>query len=118
MKNAVEENFYKNLGYNLSTIRKKNGISQGVLALNLKMSRFSIVNIEAGRQKPSIYLLLRISYVLNCSVNELIPNLGDEVKMDSAIIKLIKKEINFGFDSKNKFHEFYHISKKIMNNEL
>ncbi|GAB2798288.1 hypothetical protein GCM10027275_49830 [Rhabdobacter roseus] len=48
-------------------------MSQGDLALKINLSRTSVVNIEQGRQHPSLYLLWQISEALKVSIFDLIP---------------------------------------------
>ncbi|RKF32292.1 hypothetical protein BCY89_13930 [Sphingobacterium siyangense] len=69
----TEEEFYLDLGLNISRIRNRKQISQEGLADFLKLSRPSIANIEKGRQRPSILTLALIANYLKVDISELIP---------------------------------------------
>jgi len=68
---AVEEEFYKALGYKLFLERSRLGITQERLGEILGLSRVSIVNIEKGKQKPSIYQLCLIAEKFNLTLDML-----------------------------------------------
>ncbi len=53
--NRREKRFYKDFGQAIKIARKETGITQAQLAKKLKLSRVSVVNIEAGRQGVSLY---------------------------------------------------------------
>jgi transcriptional regulator with XRE-family HTH domain len=52
---------YHLLGQRIQQEREKAGISQSELARRLQMSRTSIVNIEAGRQRPPLHVIWQIA---------------------------------------------------------
>lgn len=54
-------------------IAKESGLSQDKLAELLNMSRASIVNIEAGRQRPPVHILWKIAEFLNTKISEVMP---------------------------------------------
>lgn len=58
-------------------------MSQDLLAQHLGISRASMVNIEAGRQRAPLHLLWQIAEVLHCKLTELIPT-PDEVAVRSS----------------------------------
>ncbi|QTV06745.1 helix-turn-helix transcriptional regulator [Faecalibacter bovis] len=68
-----ESLFYSELGNNILSIRTRKGISQDDLAKEIGLSRPSIANIEKGKQRPSIYILLQLSKILGVDIKELLP---------------------------------------------
>ena len=63
-----EEDFYIRIGRNIASVRSHNNMTQDNLANKLSVSRISIVNIEKGRQKPTVYMLLKMALILNSSL--------------------------------------------------
>jgi len=61
-----------NIAFNLSSLRKKRGLSQMQLAKLAGMTRASIALIETGSSNPSLELLLKLSASLKISIDELI----------------------------------------------
>lgn len=74
------EIFYTEIGERIRNSRKKNGLDQDGLAKHLNLTRTSIVNIEKGRQKVSIYQLFLLSQILNVTVFELVPFLTETIE--------------------------------------
>lgn len=68
-----EESFYEQVGERIRNYRLSAGINQEVFSELLTMTRASVVNIEKGRQRPSIFLLLTIAKILNVEYIDLIP---------------------------------------------
>lgn len=66
-----ELSYYIALGQKITELRVRNGYTQEKLAEILNLSRVSIVNIEKGRQKPSIYLFYKIAYHFNISIADI-----------------------------------------------
>ncbi len=73
MSNPTYTNFYRQLGERIRDARKTANLNQDVLASYLEMSRASIVNIEKGRQRSPVHLLVDIARILNVDVCSLIP---------------------------------------------
>lgn len=63
-----ETMFYKNIGLRIANLREKKGMTQEKLGQHVDLSRVSIVNIEKGRQKPSLYLLYKMAEVFGISL--------------------------------------------------
>jgi putative transcriptional regulator len=55
----------------LAKLRKENGITQLELAERLKVSRQSIIAIEAGKFNPSVILAIKISRLFKMLVDEI-----------------------------------------------
>ena len=54
-------------------IAKESSLSQDKLAELLNMSRASIVNIEAGRQRPPVHILWKIAEIFKVELSDVIP---------------------------------------------
>ncbi|QMU26599.1 helix-turn-helix transcriptional regulator (plasmid) [Adhaeribacter radiodurans] len=68
-------------------------MSQTDLASKINLSRTSIVNIEQGRQHPSLYLLSLIANVLKIGVHDLIPNNVVPASKDEELNSVLTKAI-------------------------
>jgi transcriptional regulator with XRE-family HTH domain len=68
---------YRYIGSKIREARENASLSQAALAKSLDMSRASIVNIEAGRQRPPVHVLWQISEKVGTKVSQLIPNQPD-----------------------------------------
>lgn len=55
----------------LKEFRENNGYSQEKLALELNVSRQTIISIEKGRYVPSLLLALKIAKKFKCKVEDL-----------------------------------------------
>ena len=105
MQNVDLDKFYEMMGARIKAARSKSEINQDALAEYLDLTRTSISNIETGRQRPAIHLLIQISRILKMSLLDLIPDLYDdelvlldfkhlnknEILSDSAINKTTEK---------------------------
>lgn len=88
----MKENvFYEKIGQKISSLRNKKAIKQDDLAQLLSLSRASVVNIEKGRQKISVFDLIKISKFLNVELKEIIP---ETTHFDFEV----KNIIGFGID--------------------
>ncbi len=67
------ERFYSELGEKIKVERLRHRISQEELAGFLGLTRSSIINLEKGRHRPSVYQLLQIAAMLNIEYTKLIP---------------------------------------------
>ena len=104
-----ENQFFTNLGANISSIRIKKGINQDDLATYFGLSRPSIVNIEKGKQKPSIYTLILIANYLMVDIKDLIPDLYLTIDKTNIIGLDIDKSI---FSEDRDFIKFMKIISK------
>ena len=92
------EDLYRELGRKIREVRERSGekLSQDKLAKRLKISRASIVNIEAGRQHAPLHLLWKIAETLGTDLALLIPRredllvATDAVELDNDMVKQIK----------------------------
>jgi len=74
--------FYIEIGLLIKGERQKKGINQELLGSRLNLSRASIINLEKGRHRPSIYQLLIIAEVLNIDYLSLLPSSTFQTKKD------------------------------------
>lgn len=58
----------------LRTLREKAGIRQDVFAKQLNVSAKHLFTIESGRQDPSLRLAIQICTILQCSLDDLYPD--------------------------------------------
>lgn len=75
IKNSSDKEtiLYGIVGGNVKYFRLKLKLSQLQLSTNTGISRISIVNIEKGKQHPSLYLISKIADCLAVNLHDLIP---------------------------------------------
>lgn len=56
----------------LRELREKYGISQGGVAKRLNLTPSTISSYERGERTPSLLIILKLSYIYNCSVDYLL----------------------------------------------
>lgn len=66
---------YRDIGSKVRQARSEKGTTQGELASRAHLTRTSISNIEAGRQRVTIYALLRMAEALDVAPATLLPDL-------------------------------------------
>jgi transcriptional regulator with XRE-family HTH domain len=92
--NAVEQ-IYKELGRRIAIARGEANMTQERLAGAIGLSRTSVVNVEAGRQRLSIHQLYRIADALDRQPSEFLPpspDLDEEDRMAEWVTKVTRKE--------------------------
>jgi DNA-binding XRE family transcriptional regulator len=72
MTKEQRADFYIRLGLVIRELRENSNLRQEDFADALDMSRASIVNIEKGRQCPSLHLLVEMSEVLDVKLSSII----------------------------------------------
>lgn len=87
-----EDLLYQLVGERVKRARRSTGMSQRVLAERLDMSRTSIVNIEAGRQRPPLHVLWHIAEILETDAELLIPR-HDEYRENGEPVSLTAETI-------------------------
>ena len=87
------DELYRELGRRIRQARERNGegLSQDALAKQLGISRASVVNIEAGRQRAPLHLLWQIAQLLGTDLTSLIPR--NEELLAPAIHERIDREM-------------------------
>jgi transcriptional regulator with XRE-family HTH domain len=96
------DELYRELGRKIRGARECCGekLSQEKLAKRLKVSRASIVNIEAGRQHAPLHLLWKIAEALGTDLALLIPRrqdllvAADAAPLDKNMVKQIEDAAN------------------------
>ena len=66
---------YRDIGSKVRQARSEKGTTQGELASRANLTRTSISNIEAGRQRVTLYALLRMAEALDVAPATLLPDL-------------------------------------------
>jgi DNA-binding XRE family transcriptional regulator len=72
LSNPEERRIYRIVGTNIWGARNGCGMSQEKLARKIGLKRTSVTNIEAGRQRLSVHMLVKIAAALNVTVEELL----------------------------------------------
>lgn len=72
----MSESLYGAVGKRIRTARKAIGMSQELLALSIGVSRASVVNIEAGRQRLLLHVLVSIAAALGIEPCALLQNVA------------------------------------------
>ena len=94
------DELYAEVGRKLRQTRETQGLSQDKLAKQLGISRASVVNIEAGRQRAPLHLLWQFSEALGTDLSLLIPRREEltpstkQIALDPAVVKQIKEAAN------------------------
>jgi len=90
---------YRELGRKIRHARERSGekLSQEALAQRLGISRVSMVNIEAGRQRAPMHLLWQIAELLGTDLTMLIPSREEmlatsrKVELEKTMMKQIEE---------------------------
>lgn len=94
----LDDLLYQAIGEKIRVARNDMKLSQAELADRLQISRASVVNIEAGRQRPPLHLVWRIAEHLNTELVFLIPRSNElknqEVLLDEDTIAQIETAAN------------------------
>ncbi|MFD0882968.1 helix-turn-helix transcriptional regulator [Streptosporangium algeriense] len=69
---------YTEIGNRVRLARKESGRNQADLAAVTGLTRSSIANLEAGRQRPPVHIILLIAQALQVPASRLLPT-GDEL---------------------------------------
>ena len=94
------DDLYGEVGRKLRQARVTQGLSQERLAQQLGISRASVVNIEAGRQRAPLHLLWQLSEALGTDLSLLIPRREEltpsvkQIVLDPAMVKQIREAAN------------------------
>ena len=75
----AKELLYVQIGRRIKSIRKSAGVTQEDLARDLDITRTSLTNMEAGRQRMQVLMIYAIAARLECDVNELLPPMSGKL---------------------------------------
>lgn len=70
---TLEPDVYLHLGREIRILRKQRKLSQSELAAAVSLTRTSVANIEAGRQKVLLHTFLQIAAALKVAPIKLLP---------------------------------------------
>jgi transcriptional regulator with XRE-family HTH domain len=99
--------FYEKVGEKIKEVRKVRNMNQDELASQLGISRVSLVNIESGKQRVPVHVLLDICESLNLTLNDLIPQtFNHDATLDNTILNKVKKETEDSPESSEKVLNF------------
>lgn len=82
---------FQALGARVKERRAGLGLSQAELAEQLGLTRTSISNIEAGRQRLPLVVLYRLAACLNCLPHDLLPSPSELPRSDAVVSALAAK---------------------------
>lgn len=85
--------FYVEIGERIRTERLKKKLTHQELADHLGLTRVSVINIETGKHKPSIYQLLQISKLFEINYSKLIPAQAIKSKVKGKRIDLDMRNV-------------------------
>ena len=90
----------------LKYYRKKAGLSQEQFATALNVRQYNVSDYEVGRSEPSIDLLIKISKVLDVSIDELVGNENAPLSIEGKEKILLDKINSLDEDQKSKAVDF------------
>ena len=105
---------YQLTGANIRAARERSvpRMSQAALAKIVKLTRASVVNIEAGRQRAPLHVLWQIAIALGTEVSALVPRISDlnssrePIKLDPGTVALIEASANHDPQAKKDLERF------------
>lgn len=74
--------FYARIGSNIRTARTTAGLSQSTLAKRIGFTRAAVSNLESGRQRLTVHLLVQISDALEINPSQLLTELPARAEPD------------------------------------
>ncbi len=89
--------FYQKVGERIRSFRKNEKIKQEVLAQRLGLTRISVVNIEHGKQKVQLHVLIEICDALGVQLHQIVPTIEflgesqDRAKLQKDVEKKLEK---------------------------
>lgn len=103
---------YIQVGIRIKDARENARLKQGSLAEMLHLSRASVVNIEKGRQRPSLHILYQIAIMTNCDLIDLLPALNREMidaeknNLKATWVKKISESSKGNVETSQKLTDF------------
>lgn len=71
--------FYVDLGQRIKRGRQQVPVSQADLASKLGLTRTSIANVEAGRQRPAAHQVAMLAQILEVPIEDLLPTVSNSL---------------------------------------
>lgn len=68
----------KRFGEKLRTLRERSGLSYRKMAAMLETSHSHIINLETGKHKPSVDLIVKVTEVFNVSFDQM---MNDDIEL-------------------------------------
>ena len=100
-EDAESLQFYKLVGAKVRSARNAAGLSQAHLAEHVGLTRSSVANLEAARQRTSLYHFVLISRALGAPVSELLPD--EPSPYDSQLTSSLQNELADSPESTQEF---------------
>ena len=94
MTDREQDNLYKSIGKQIKGLRKRNRLSQKELADQLGLSRASVVNIEVGRQHPSLHLLIDLARIFKVSILDFLVEEFSDTQVETEKLSRRKRELS------------------------
>ncbi len=91
---AAERRYYRDLGARVRAARNAAGLNQDALAKTAGITRSSIANLEAGRQRIPVHVLARIAEAFGTTPAALLPirsiseQVDDYFNLDAPLAEL------------------------------
>lgn len=85
---------YQRVGESVRRRRKEVGMTQSQLAAEVGVLRTSVTNIETGRQKAPLHLLVKICAALGMETREAVPDNGQIVLPENVPVE-VDGEVRF-----------------------
>jgi len=117
MITQTEDQFYEEIGGRIRNYRLSANMGQEMFAELLNLTRASVVNMEKGRQRPSIFQLIRIADILKVDYIDFIPYAlnvervpvmaSQQVELDySAVVASENLNLDLNQRVKNSMNQF------------
>jgi len=103
VEDAGIEDFYALVGSKVRSARVAAEISQEFLANKVGLTRSSVANLEAGRQRIALHLFAAIAHALNKDACELLPERSRSQSHRASIISDLQEELADSPESTQSF---------------
>ena len=86
MSDVTADAIYRHIGEKMRQARELHGTTQDALASRANLTRTSVSNIEAGRQRVTIHALLAMAAALEVAPETLLPDFGATPATDVDVL--------------------------------
>ena len=89
-----DNSFYKVLGRQIQVLRTKRELTQGALGARLEppVTRASVANLEAGKQRLLVHTLVQIAQILDVRPTQLVPEI-QVAGTDTMVATEVEREL-------------------------